>query len=123
MTWIKRHKRLAAFLALVLVFLGWRWQRSQFTPERWAARPSDRRHIVDDLLDRYGGLEGMTQGEVMALLGPDTDGDQREERLTPGGLEERELLAYPIGSYGLGWGYLFLYLEDGAVTESRIYVD
>lgn len=65
----------------------------------------------------------MSQEEVVSLLGPDTDGDQREERLTPGGPEARELLAYPIGSYGLGWGYLFVYLEDGAVTESRIYVD
>ena len=60
---------------------------------------------------------------MVSLLGPDTDGDQREERLTPDGREVRELLAYPIGSYGLGWGYLFLCLEDGTVTESRIYVD
>ena len=60
---------------------------------------------------------------MVSLLGPDTDGDQREERLPPGGPEARELLAYPIGSYGLGWGYLFVYLEDGAVTESRTYGD
>ena len=60
---------------------------------------------------------------MVSLLGPDTDGDQREERLTPDGQEVRELLAYPIESYGLGWGYLFVYLEDGAVTESRTYGD
>ena len=65
----------------------------------------------------------MSQEEVVSLLGPDTDGDQREERLTPDGREVRELFVYPIGSYGLGWGYLFLSLEDGTVTESRIYVD
>ena len=65
----------------------------------------------------------MSQEEVVSLLGPDTDGDQREERLTPDGREVRELFVYPIGSYGLGWGYLFRYLEDGTVTESRIYVD
>ena len=123
MSWIKRHKKLALFLALALIFLGWWWQRSQFTPERWAARPGERHHIVDDLLTQYGGLKGMSQEEVVSLLGPDTDGDQREERLTPGGPEARELFVYPIGSYGLGWGYLFLYLEDGTVTESRIYVD
>ena len=65
----------------------------------------------------------MSQEEVEALLGSVTDGGRREERLTPDGREVRELFVYPIGSYGLGWGYLFLYLEDGAVTESRIYVD
>ena len=123
MSWIKRHKKLALFLALALIFLGWWWQRSQFTPERWAARPGERHHIVDDLLTQYGGLKGMSQEEVEALLGSVTDGGRREERLTPDGREVRELFVYPIGSYGLGWGYLFLYLEDGAVTESRIYVD
>ena len=50
MSWIKRHKKLALFLALALIFLGWQWQRSQFTPERWAAQPGERHHIVDDLL-------------------------------------------------------------------------
>ena len=60
---------------------------------------------------------------MVSLLGPDTDGDQQEERLTPDGREVRELLAYPIGSYGLGCGYLFVHLEDGAVTESRTYGD
>ena len=61
MSWIKRHKKLALFLALALIFLGWQWQRSQFTPERWAARPGERHHIVDDLLTQYGGLKGMSQ--------------------------------------------------------------
>lgn len=59
----------------------------------------ERHHIVDDLLTQYGGLKGMSQEEVVSLLGPDTDGDQREERLTPGrpggagafGLSHREL--------------------------------
>ena len=91
MSWIKRHKKLALFLALALIFLGWWWQRSQFTPERWAAQPGERHHIVDDLLTQYGGLKGMSQEEVVSLLGPDTDGDQREERLTPDGREVREL--------------------------------
>lgn len=50
-------------------------------------------------------------------------GTSGRRRLTPDGQEVRELLAYPIGSYGLGWGYLFVYLEDGAVTESRTYGD
>ena len=102
MSWIKRHKKLALFLALALIFLGWWWQRSQFTPERWAARPGERHHIVDDLLTQYGGLKGMSQEEVVSLLGPDTDGDQREERLTPGGPEARELLAYRELRVGMG---------------------
>lgn len=104
MSWIKRHKKLALFLALTLIFLGWWWQRSQFTPERWAAQPGERHHIVDDLLTQYGGLKGMSQEEVVSLLGPDTDGDQREERLTPDGREVRELLAYPIGELRVGMG-------------------
>lgn len=123
MSWIKKHRGLVVFLALVLVFLGWRWQRSQFDPERWAEHPDDRNSMVDDLLKEYDGLVGITQEEILALLGPDTDGEQREESLTSDGPEVREMFAYPLGSRGLGWGYLFLYLEDGVVTESKIYID
>ena len=123
MSWMKKHRRLAIFLALILIFLGWRWQRSRFNQERWAEHPSDRSSMVDDLLKRYDGLVGMTQEEILVLLGPDTDGEQREEALAPDGPEVREMFAYPIGSRGLGWGYLFLYLEDGVVTESKIYID
>lgn len=101
MSWIKRHKKLALFLALALIFLGWWWQRSQFTPERWAARPGERHHIVDDLLTQYGGLKGMSQEEVVSLLGPDTDGDQREERLTPAA--RRRGSFWPIPSGATGW--------------------
>lgn len=123
MSWIKRHRGLVIFLTLILAFLGWRWRRSQFDPVRWAEHPDGRNSMVDDLLKEYDGLAGMTQEEILALLGPDTDGEQREEALTPGGPEIREMFAYPLGSRGLGWGYLFLYLEDGVVTESKIYID
>lgn len=38
MIWIKKHRGLVIFLALILVFLGWRWQRSQFDPEQQTKR-------------------------------------------------------------------------------------
>lgn len=123
MNWMKKHRGLVIFLALILVFLGWRWHRSQFDPERWAEHPDGRNSMVDNLLKEYDGLVGMTQEEVLTLLGPDTDGEQREETLTPEGPEVRELFAYPIGSRGLGWGYLLVYLQDGVVTGSKILID
>ena len=81
--------------------------------------------LVDSLLEQYDGLAGMSQGEVEALLGSDTPGGQREEALTPEGREVRPLLVYRAG--GRPWAmfpeYLFVYLENGRVTEARLVAD
>lgn len=119
----KRHRLLLGGLALVLAVWCWQSRNSRFTPERWAAAgEGGRAAMAEDLLEQYDGLAGMTREEVLALLGPDTGGGQREERLTLTGSQVRELLVYPLGGR-LTPEYLLLYLEGGVVTEGRILVD
>ena len=81
--------------------------------------------LVVSLLEQYDGLAGMSQEEVVALLGGDTPGDQREESLTPEGNQMRDLLVYRAG--GRPWAmfpeYFFVYLQDGRVTGAELVAD
>ena len=111
---------------LLLAFWGWRTWDGHFTPERWAETDEDHRgKLVDSLLEQYDGLAGMSQEEVVALLGGDIPGDQREESLTPEGNRMRDLLAYRAG--GRPWAmfpeYLFVYLKDGRVVGAELVAD
>ena len=127
MSALTKHKKLAAVLALTAGLLLWQNWDGHFTPERWARTDgSDRGKLVGSLLEQYDGLAGMSRAEVEALLGNDTDGEQTEERLTPGGSVVRPLLVYRAG--GRPWAvfpeYLFIYLDqDGVVTEARLVAD
>lgn len=73
-----RHNKLALAILAGLVLLlaaGYgldRWRRT-YTPDKWASAPDERLDILDDLLGKYD-LVGMTEGQVVALLGPE-DGE------------------------------------------------
>ena len=68
---------------------------------------------------------GMSQEEVVALLGGDTPGEQRVEARTYEGTTEQRALVYAAG--GRPWAmfpeYLYIYLEDGRVTGARLVAD
>ena len=122
----KRHRGLCAVLLLVLALWSWLTWDGHFTPERWAQTEArERGKLVVSLLEQYDGLAGMSQEEVVALLGGDTPGDQREESLTPEGNQMRDLLVYRAG--GRPWAmfpeYFFVYLQDGRVTGAELVAD
>ena len=126
MHFVKRHRGLCAVLLLVLALWGWQTWDGYFTPERWAQTEArERGKLVVSLLEQYDGLAGMSQEEVVALLGGDIPGDQREESLTPEGNRMRDLLAYRAG--GRPWAmfpeYLFVYLQDGRVVGAELVAD
>ena len=123
---VKRHRGLCAVLLLVLALWGWQAWDGHFTPERWAQTEArERGKLVVSLLEQYDGLAGMSQEEVVALLGGDTPGEQREESLTPEGNQMRDLLVYRAG--GRPWAmfpeYLFVYLKDGRVVGAELVAD
>jgi len=127
MNWIKRHKKLCICLVVIALFLGWRRYDGHFTPQRWAETDVEYRgKLVNSLLEQYDGLKGMTRAEVEALLGPDTNGEQREDRLQPdGSWETTPMLVYRTD--GRPWAlvpeYLFIYLEDGRVAQAKLVAD
>ena len=122
----KRYRGRCAVLLLVLALWSWLTWDGHFTPERWAQTEArERGKLVVSLLEQYDGLAGMSQEEVVALLGGDTPGDQREESLTPEGNQMRDLLVYRAG--GRPWAmfpeYFFVYLQDGRVTGAELVAD
>ena len=127
MNWIKRHKRLSAFLLIAVLLLGWRQYDRHFTPERWAETDIGHRgKLVNSLLEQYNGLEGMTRAEVEELPGADTEGMQVRETYHPDGTRERvPELVYAAG--GRSWTgfpeYLCISLENDQVVDVRIIVD
>ncbi len=121
MTWFKKHKKLTIFLVCILAFWCWRRYDSYFTPERWAEAGYNKGKYLESLLDQYD-LVGMTQAEVLSLLGNDQDGEQWEEPLVGA---PRDVLVYPAGGRPWAWfpEYLVLRLEDGVVTEVKLLAD
>lgn len=126
MNWMKRLNVICVLLVAALLFLGWRQYDRRFTPERWAETEISRRgKLVDSLLEQYDGLEGMTQAEVVALLGADTEGMQVRETFRPDGSRERTpMLVYAAGRPGAAFPeYLYISLENDRVIEARIVAD
>lgn len=125
MKWIKRHRWLSVFL--VVLYLGWSWYDSRFTPQRWAETDiSHRGKLVNSLLRQYNGLEDMSRAEVEELLGTDTEGMQvRETFRSDGSSEKVPMLVYAAG--GRSWTgfpeYLCISLENDRVIDVRIIVD
>ena len=120
--WIKRHKRLGIFLIAALLLLAWRQYDRHFTPERWADTDISRRgKLVESLMEQYNGLEGMTRGEVEALLG--TDDDEMRVRES-GGDAAKIVLVYAAGRpRAMFPEYLYISLENNRVVEARITAD
>lgn len=106
---------LAAALALA-VFCLVRGQTRRFTPEKWAAHPSERMEMVQSLLDAYD-LAGMAEAEVEALLGPETGGAPTSFKRTRREYPADTTLVYYLGVDFMDDCWLILPLEDGAVAD------
>lgn len=122
MKWILAHKRLGIFLIAALLLLAWRQYDRHFTPERWADTDISRRgKLVESLMEQYNGLEGMTRGEVEALLGTDDD----EMRVRESGSDAAKIvLVYAAGRpRAMFPEYLYISLENNRVVEARITAD
>ncbi len=85
---------------------------ADFTPEKWQARPDRRASMVEDLLEEHP-LEGLTEAEVIALLG-ENDNDR-------GYFAEEDRLVYWLGDRrtGIDSEWLLVDLENGAVTSCQ----
>ena len=111
-----------ALLGLLAVFvvgaaLGIARKGHTFSTEQWQAEPAERTKIVDDLLENYS-LVGMTEEEVLALLGQPSDE-------TP--FTEQNTLYYYLGDerglISIDSEWLVITMEDGVVSSADITTD
>ena len=115
-----RHNKLAlAILAGLVLLLAagyglWRCQRT-YTPDKWASAPDERLDILGDLLERYD-LVGMTEEEVVALLGPEDGPEQTSFKGDRTYYPPEDTLVYYLGVDMMDGVWLILSLEGGVVT-------
>ena len=121
---IRKTKRIGyvvigIFAALAMLFLIWfgayRY-RHTFTAEKWQNDPGRRYDMTDDLL-RDHALVGMTEDEVVALLGQN-DNDR-------GYFNQDKRFVYCLGdvSFSIDRAWLLIDFENGAVKGYSFTVD
>lgn len=106
---------LAVLAGVVLLLVVWyglnRWQHT-YTPDKWFSAPNERLDILDDLLGKYD-LVGMTEEEVVALLGPEDGPEQTYFKGDRTYYPPEDTLVYYLGVDMMDGVWLILSLEGG----------
>ena len=109
---------LALFIAALLLLLLIYKFRHTFTAKKWAAYPENRTLIVSDLLEKHS-LTGMTESEILALLG--------EHNNDRGYFSAENRFVYYMGPergfISIDSEWLIIDFENGAVSEVTITTD
>lgn len=112
-------KSIILYLAIILVCFSIIniYEAHRFTPEKWIAHPEKRNLIIADLLKKYE-LVGMTENEVVNLLGPETNGkNQTSFKGDSTYYPPEETLVYFIGTDLLEGEWIMLSLQEHRVVK------
>ncbi len=123
----KRAKRriIIAFSILVFIlliiaaaFCVYRYQHT-FSQEKWLADADGRFRLVDDMLEKHP-LIGMSEADVIALLGAEDGGGQTSFKLSDKNYPPETTLVYHLGVEYIDNMWLIISISDGVVTEYLI---
>lgn len=123
----KRAKRriIIAFSILVFIlliiaaaFCVYRYQHT-FSQEKWLADADGRFRLVDDMLEKHP-LTGMSEADVIALLGAEDGGGQTSFKLSDKNYPPETTLVYYLGVDYMDDMWLIISISDGIVTEYLI---
>lgn len=123
----KRAKRriIIAFSILVFIlliiaaaFCVYRYQHT-FSQEKWLADADGRFRLVDDMLEKHP-LTGMSEADVIALLGAEDGGGQTSFKLSDKNYPPETTLVYHLGVECIDNMWLIISISDGIVTEYLI---
>ena len=70
---LKKIPRVILCMMVLSIFI---FETHRFSTAKWEAMPEMRKLIISDLLNRYDFI-GMHEEDVIALLGPETEGNQQ----------------------------------------------
>lgn len=70
---LKKIPRVLLCMMVLSIFI---FETHRFSTAKWEAMPEMRKLIISDLLNRYDFI-GMHEEDVIALLGPETEGNQQ----------------------------------------------
>lgn len=123
----KRAKRriIIAFSILVFIlliiaaaFCVYRYQHT-FSQEKWLADADGRFRLVDDMLEKHP-LTGMSESDVIALLGEEDGDGPASFKLSDKNYPPETTLVYRLGVEYIDNMWLIISISDGIVTEYLI---
>ena len=106
----------AIFAALIAAVCGFRYQHT-YSPAKWANDRENRYKIVGSMLDR-NQLIGMTEENVIRLLGGEDGGGQTSFKISDRYFPPETTLVYYLGVDHIDNNWLVISLDDnGVVTD------
>ncbi len=124
---IKRAKRriiiafsvlIAVLLIIAAAFCVYRYQRT-FSQEKWLSNADGRYMIVDDMLEKHQ-LIGMSEADVIALLGAEDGDGPASFKLSDKNYPPESTLVYHLGVEYMDNMWLIISISDGIVAEYLI---
>lgn len=109
---------IAVLLIIAAAFCVHRYQHT-FSQEKWLADADGRFRLVDDMLEKHP-LIGMSEADVIALLGAEDGGGQTSFKLSDKNYPPETTLVYYLGVDYIDSMWLIISISDGVVTEYLI---
>ena len=109
---------IAVLLIISAAFCVYRYQHT-FSQEKWLSNADGRYMIVADMLEKHP-LTGMSEADVVALLGAEDGGGQTSFKLSDKNYPPETTLVYHLGVEYIDNMWLIISISDGIVTEYLI---
>lgn len=105
-------------LVIAVIFFMYRSQHT-FSQEKWLSNASERYMIVDDMLEKHP-LIGISEDNVIALLGAEDGDGQSSFKLSRDYFPPESTLVYYLGVDYMDDMWLIISTDNGTVTEYLI---
>ena len=120
----RRTVRVTAVIFFIVIivplFLILRFHiRHTFSASKWEKYPEKRRLIVSDMLEKYP-LVGMSEDEVVALLGEEDGGNKTGFKISKAYYPPDSTLVYYLGRDRLEYVWLIVSLDNGTVYTVEV---
>lgn len=102
-------------LVIAVIFFMYRSQHT-FSQEKWLSNASERYMIVDDMLEKHP-LIGISEDNVIALLGAEDGDGQSSFKLSDKNYPPETTLVYYLGVDYMDDMWLIISTDNGTVTE------
>lgn len=109
---------IAVLLIIAAAFCVYRYQHT-FSQEKWLSNADGRYMIVADMLEKHP-LTGMSEADVIALLGSEDGGGPASFKLSREHFPPESTLVYHLGVEYMDNMWLIISISDGIVTEYLI---
>jgi hypothetical protein len=103
------------FVVLIMIVCMYQYQHS-YTRHKWDTDKENRYKIVSDMLEQYQ-LVGMTEAEVIQLLGNEDSSDKTSFKISKGYYPPESTLVYWLGVDFMDDNWLVISLDDHIVTD------